>query len=279
MTTTTPQSGYTGICVSPGIGIGRAFVYRKGTPAITRRRVAGHQVAAEVERFRNTLHQAGDEIRRIRRIVASEQGEELAQIFDAQLAMLQDPGIKEKTEALIGDKLYSAERAYAQTLAELKASFGNIENAYLRERVHDIDDIENQVLMRLAGAEVQALHALRANTIVIAHDLLPSEMVRLERRQVKGVVLDIGGATSHAAIIARSLRLPTVTAMRLGSTSGSSARKSSVPVSTALRTHSGAYPRSACVSGCRQRAAPPAYCAPRKSPRNCFAASVASWSM
>ena len=211
MTTPTPQSGYAGICVSPGIGIGRAFVYRKGTPAITRRRVAGHQVAAEVERFRNTLHQAGDEIRRIRRMVASEQGEELAQIFDAQLAMLQDPGIKEKTEALVGDKLYSAERAYAQTLAELKASFGNIENAYLRERVHDIDDIENQVLMRLAGAEVQALHALRANTIVIAHDLLPSEMVRLERRQVKGVVLDIGGATSHAAIIARSLRLPTVT--------------------------------------------------------------------
>ena len=94
MTTTTPQSGYTGICVSPGIGIGRAFVYRQGTPALTRRRVAGHQGAAEVERFRNTLHQAGDEIRRIRRMVASEQGEELAQIFDAQLAMLQDPGNK-----------------------------------------------------------------------------------------------------------------------------------------------------------------------------------------
>lgn len=211
MTTTLLKSVYTGICVSPGIGIGRAFVYRKGTPAITRRRVAKYQTAAEVERFRNTLHQASDEIRRIRRMVASDQGEELAQIFDAQLAMLQDPGIKEKTEALVSDKLYSSERAYAQTLAELKASFGNIENAYLRERVRDIDDIENQVLMRLAGAEVQALHALRANTVVIAHDLLPSEMVRLERRQVKGVVLDIGGATSHAAIIARSLRLPMVT--------------------------------------------------------------------
>ena len=172
-------------------------------------RVLAGVIPAEVERFRNTLHQAGDEIRRIRRMVASEQGEELAQIFDAQLAMLQDPGIKEKTEALVGDKLYSAERAYAQTLAELKASFGNIENAYLRERVHDIDDIENQVLMRLAGGEVQALHSLRANTIILARDLLPSEMVRLERRQVKGVVLDVGGATSHAAIIARSLRLPT----------------------------------------------------------------------
>jgi len=199
-----------GICVSPGIGIGRAFVYRKGAPAITRRRVAYHLVEDEVERFLNTLHQARDEIRRIRHLVASEQGEELAQIFDAQLAMLEDPGIKAQTEALIRGKYYSAERAYSQTLKEVKEAFGNIENEYLRERVGDIVDIENQVLLSLAGGEVQALHSLRANTIVLAHDLLPSEMVRLERRQVKGVILDVGGATSHAAIIARSLRLPTV---------------------------------------------------------------------
>ena len=210
MTTTGQHRVFTGICVSPGIGIGRAFAYRKGVPVVTRRRISSHQAEAEVERFRNTLHQTGDEIRRIRRMVASDQGEELAQIFDVQLVMLEDPGIKEKTEALVRRKFYSAERAYSETLTAVKASFGNIENEYLRERVNDIADIESQVLMRLAGAEVHALHSLRANTIVIAHDLLPSEMVRLERRQVKGVVLDVGGATSHAAIIARSLRLPTV---------------------------------------------------------------------
>ena len=210
MTTKSANRSLEGICVSPGIGIGRAFVYRKGAPAITRRRVAYHLVEDEVERFLNTLHQARDEIRRIRHLVASEQGEELAQIFDAQLAMLEDPDIKAQTEALIRGKYYSAERAYSQTLKEVKEAFGNIENEYLRERVGDIVDIENQVLLRLAGGEVQALHSLRANTIVLAHDLLPSEMVRLERRQVKGVILDGGGATSHAAIIARSLRLPTV---------------------------------------------------------------------
>ncbi len=210
MTAKSANRSLGGICVSPGIGIGRAFVYRKGAPAITRRRVAYHLVEDEVERFLNTLHQARDEIRRIRHLVASEQGEELAQIFDAQLAMLEDPGIKAQTEALIRGKYYSAERAYSQTLKEVKEAFGNIENEYLRERVGDIVDIENQVLLSLAGGEVQALHSLRANTIVLAHDLLPSEMVRLERRQVKGVILDVGGATSHAAIIARSLRLPTV---------------------------------------------------------------------
>ncbi len=214
MTTAGAERVFSGLCVASGIGIGRAFVYRKGAPGLTRRRVAYHQVSGEVERFLNTLHQARDEIRRIRRLVASEQGKELAQIFDAQLAMLDDPGIKEQTEALVRGKYYSAERAYSETLTKVKESFGNIENEYLRERVSDIADIENQVLMRLAGGEVQALHSLRANTIVLAHDLLPSEMVRLERRQVKGVVLDVGGATSHAAIIARSLRLPTVTGAR-----------------------------------------------------------------
>ncbi len=210
MTTTSAHRVFDGICVSPGIGIGRAFAYHKRAPVITRRRVAQHLVGAEVERFRNILHQAGDEIRRIRRWVASEQGEELAQIFDAQLAMLEDPSIIERTEALILGKNYSAERAYAQELERVKEAFGNIENEYLRARISDVADIENQVLMRLAGGEVKALDSLRANTIVLAHDLLPSEMVRLERRRIKGVVLDAGGAASHTAIIARSLQLPTV---------------------------------------------------------------------
>ncbi|MCE2451129.1 MAG: phosphoenolpyruvate--protein phosphotransferase [Candidatus Latescibacteria bacterium] len=210
MTATSEHRVFDGICVSPGIGIGRAFAYDKQAPVITRQRVAQYLVGEEIERFRNILHQAGDEIRRIRRWVASEQGEELAQIFDAQLAMLEDASILARTEALIREKHYSAERAYAEELERVKEAFGSIENEYLRARVSDIADIENQVLMRLAGGEVKALDSLRANTIVLAHDLLPSEMVRLERRRIKGVVLDAGGAASHAAIIARSLQLPTV---------------------------------------------------------------------
>jgi phosphotransferase system enzyme I (PtsI) len=210
LTATSEHRVFDGICVSPGIGIGRAFAYDKQAPVITRQRVVPHLVGEEVERFRNIVHQAGDEIRRIRRWVASEQGEELAQIFDAQLAMLEDSSIIERTEALILEKHYSAERAYAEELEKVKEAFGSIENEYLRARVSDIADIENQVLMRLAGGEVKALDSLRANTIVLAHDLLPSEMVRLERRRIKGVVLDAGGAASHAAIIARSLQLPTV---------------------------------------------------------------------
>lgn len=199
-----------GISASSGIAIGKAFLYRKEIPQVRRRRVMPHQVEAEVDRFLKTLHQAGEEIRRTRRLVEAEQGESLAQIFDVQLAMLEDVAVKDQTLALIREKHYSAERAFFQVFQELKEGFAHIENEYMRQRLEDVIDIEQQVLSRLSGGGLQGLQSLRADTIFIAHDLLPSESVQLGRRLVKGIVLDEGGPTSHAAIIARSLGLPTV---------------------------------------------------------------------
>ena len=215
---TSPYYMLSGIAAAPGVGMGRAYIHRKGATIISRRRINTSQVDAEIERFLNTLHMAGDDIRRIRRMVASEQGEELAQIFDAQLAMIEDVQIKEQTQQWIREKLYSAERAFSVTLQQMKKMFRQIENEYLRSRLSDVVDIENRVLVRLAGGETHGLRSFRSNVIVFAHDLLPSEMVQLERRQVKGIVLDAGGTTSHAAIIARSLGIPIV----LGTDSGSS---------------------------------------------------------
>ncbi|MFA6110930.1 MAG: phosphoenolpyruvate--protein phosphotransferase [Candidatus Latescibacterota bacterium] len=209
----TPAGRYlklAGISACPGVAIGRALVYRKELPLVGRRRVTPDQVEDEVERFLKGIHLAAEGIRRTRRLVAADQGEELAQIFDVQLAMLDDVAVKDATLSLIREELYSAERAYAQTLEKLKEGFSLIENEYMRQRVSDVVDVEHQVLSRLAGGELPRLKSLRAHTIVVAHDLLPSESVHLNHRQVKGLVLDVGGSTSHTAIIARSLDLPTV---------------------------------------------------------------------
>ena len=210
MTTVREYAQISGISASPGIAIGKAFIYSKEMPPIRQRPIATHQVEAEVERFLATLHQAGEAIRRTRRLVESEQGTDLAQIFDAQLAMLEDVMVKEQTLTWIRQKHYCAERAFSLTLQQVKKGFENIENEYLRQRLSDVVDIEHQVLIRLAGGEIQALDSLRANTVIVAHDLLPSESVQLGRRLVKGIALDGGGSTSHTAIIARSLGLPTV---------------------------------------------------------------------
>lgn len=199
-----------GIPASPGIGIGRAFVHRIERPQISRRRIPRNKVEAETERFLNCLVLVGEEIRRTRRIVELEHGAELAQIFEAQLAMLQDDQVKGQTVKNIQTDLVTAEQAFLETMERLKEMFGHIENEYLRARVGDITDIEHQVMARLAGGELRGLESVRSNTIVIAHDLLPSEAIQLGRRLVKGLVTDLGGATSHASIIARSLGLPAI---------------------------------------------------------------------
>ena len=199
-----------GISASPGVAIGRVLVYDKGAPPVPRRRISAYQVEAETERFLQTLHQVSEEVLRTRRLVEIEQGADLARIFEAQLAMVQDVEVKERTLARIREKRYSAERAFSATLQDMKKAFDEVEDDYLRERLSDVLDFEYQVLTRLAGGERTRLAALRTNTIVVAHDLLPSEATELNHRLIKGLITDQGGATSHTSIIARSLGLPAV---------------------------------------------------------------------
>ena len=208
-----------GIPASPGIGIGKAFLYRAESPPVVRRRVASHLAAGEADRFLNALQMVSDEIRRTRHLVEAEHGDDLAQIFDAQLAMLEDENVKDRTVEIIGAEHLAAEPAFVQNMRSLRAVFENSDNEYLRARAADVRDIEHQVLLRLLGGGLHGLHSLRSNTIVVARDLLPSESVRLGRKLVKGLVLDQGGATYHAVIIARSLGLPSVVGTEVASRS------------------------------------------------------------
>jgi phosphotransferase system enzyme I (PtsI) len=177
---------------------------------VARRRLMHSRVEREVDRFLNALYQVGEEIRRTRRLVELEHGPDLARIFDVQLAMLEDEQIRDQTVTRIRQELSPAESAFSSTMAVHKRTFEKIENEYLRARVGDVRDIEHQVLVRLAGGELGGLQSIRANTIVVARDLLPSEAVQLGRRLIKGLVTEQGAATSHTSIIARSLGLPTV---------------------------------------------------------------------
>jgi len=205
-----PHQELTGIGASPGIAIGKAYIHRVEPIVMGPKRIAQSRVPQEVDRFLNALRQVGDEIRRTRRMVEMEHGSDLALIFDAQLAMLEDAQIKDVTVERIEGEQLAAERAFESTMVEIKESFERIENEYLRARITDVRDIEHQVLAWLAEGELQGLRSLRSNTVVVARDLAPSEAAHLGRRLVKGVVLDGGGATSHTSIIARSLGLPAV---------------------------------------------------------------------
>ena len=200
-----------GIPASPGIAIGKAFTHRVESPAVTApRRVPAHRVEAEVGRFRAALEAVAEDVRRTRQRVEHEHGGDLAMIFDAQLIMLQDVQVRDATIEAIRSRHRSAEDAFSATMGGLRREFEKIENEYLRARVGDLKDIEQQVLVHLAGGGLSGLQTLRSNTVIVARDLLPSEAAQLARRLVTGLVTDVGGETSHTSIIARSLGLPTV---------------------------------------------------------------------
>ncbi len=200
-----------GIPASPGIAIGKAFTHRVERPAPSSpRKVPAHRVEAEVGRFRAALEAVAEDVRRTRQRVEHEHGSDLALIFDAQLIMLEDVQVRDATIERIRASNRSAEAAFFDTMSALRLEFEKIDNEYLRARVGDLKDIEQQVLVHLAGGGLSGLQTLRSNTVIVARDLLPSEAAQLARRLVMGLVTDVGGATSHTSIIARSLGLPTV---------------------------------------------------------------------
>ncbi len=201
-----------GVAAAPGIAIGKAFTHRAERPAASLRRVPDHRIDAEIQRFHAALASVCEEVRRTRQRVEHEHGADLAMIFEAHLAMLDDVQMKDGTIDCIRSRNWSAERAFSETMAQFRKSFEQTDNEYQRARVGDLKDIEHQVLVHLAGGGLSALQSARSNTVIFARDLLPSEAAQLARRLVKGLVTDAGGVTSHTSIIARSLGLPTVVA-------------------------------------------------------------------
>lgn len=201
-----------GIAASPGIAIGKAFAHRADRPTASTRRISETRIDAEVQRFLAALTAVAEDVRRTRQRVEHEHGADLAMIFEAQLAMLDDMLMKDGTIERIRTDKCVADKAFADTMAHLREGFEKIDNEYLRARLGDLKDIEHQVLVQLAGGSLSGLQSARSNTVIFARDLLPSEAAQLGGRLVKGLVTDAGGVTSHTSIIARSLRLPTVVA-------------------------------------------------------------------
>jgi phosphoenolpyruvate-protein phosphotransferase (PTS system enzyme I) len=201
-----------GTAAAPGIAIGKALAHHAERPTASQRRIPEYRIEAEIRRFHEALSSVSEEVRRTRQRVEHEHGADLAMIFEAQLAMLDDMLMKDGTVERIRSNRWVAERAFTETMAHLRKGFEQIDNEYLRARVGDLRDIEHQVLVQLAGGSLSGLQNVRSNTVLFSRDMLPSEAAQLGRRLIKGLVTDAGGATSHTSIIARSLGLPTVVA-------------------------------------------------------------------
>ena len=199
-----------GVAVSPGIAIAGAYVRRPEEVVVPNFIVDAEKVEAEVERFRASLDRTREEIRGAQARLAEQMGEDHAQIFAAHLLILDDTRAIEDTEELIRSQRMCAEFAFNRVIGRILDSFDRIGDPYLRERSADIQDVRRRLLHSLTGQEFRRFGTLNEESIIVAHDLAPSDTAMIDRRFVLGMATDLGGRTSHTAILARSYGIPAV---------------------------------------------------------------------
>lgn len=204
-----------GIAVSPGYANGTVVVYHPPMlDGVERRTISPEEVDAEFKRFIAARDRAREEVSIVRQQVAADVGEGEAAIFDAHIAMLCDPVLTEHIFERLGREKVCAEAALADEMKAFAKRLSSSGSDYMRELAMDVRDVGNRLLRHLCLDEgASPLAELPPDSIIIARDLMPSETVCMDRENVTGIATEIGGPTSHTAILARSLGIPSVTGL------------------------------------------------------------------
>ena len=199
-----------GIGVSPGVVISTAVVLDAEDLLIPKRQVDPAQVQREVERFDRAVADSLSDLTKLRDSISARAGKEVAGIFDFHLGVLRDKSTLKQITDEMRKNHSTAEYAVSTVMRRFVNSFLAMADAYLSERVKDIHDIERRLLRNLIGQKHEDLLHLKNDVVVIAHDLLPSQTAALDKLHVRGFAIDVGGRTSHTAIVARAMGIPAV---------------------------------------------------------------------
>jgi phosphotransferase system enzyme I (PtsI) len=201
-----------GIPVSRGIAIGRAYLIAPAALDVDHYLIEPAQIEGEVERFRSAQQLVHQELDALREDLAADAPSEMGAFINVHSMILNDAMLVQETIDLIRTRRYNVEWALTEQLERLSRHFDDIEDEYLRERKADIQQVVERVLKALAGASaaslVQNVHGTCDEMIVVAHDIAPADMMQFKTQTFQGFVTDLGGRTSHTAIVARSLGIP-----------------------------------------------------------------------
>lgn len=198
-----------GIAASDGVAVAKAYLLVQPDLSFTKTTV--EDISAETARLDEALSKSSGELQQIRNKAAQSLGEEEAQVFDAHLMVLSDPEMIGQIKQNITDTKVNAESALKEVTDMYIGMFEAMEdNAYMQERAADIRDVAKRVLAHLLNVTLPNPSMIDEEVIVVAHDLTPSDTAQLDRNFVKAFVTDIGGRTSHSAIMARSLEIPAI---------------------------------------------------------------------
>ncbi len=197
-----------GIAASAGIAIAKSF--RLEHPDLTVEKLIISDKDAEIKRFEEAVNQSKEELEAIKNRANVELGEDKAAIFSAHLLVLSDPELLNPIKDKISSENVNAEFALQEVANMFITMFEGMDNEYMAERASDIHDVTKRVLSHLLGVTISNPSMISEEVIIIAEDLTPSDTAQLNRKYVKGFTTDIGGRTSHSAIMARSMEIPAV---------------------------------------------------------------------
>ena len=197
-----------GIAASQGISFAKAYVFVE--PDLTVKEVKIEDVEAEVKRFEDAIEASKKELTIIKENALASLGADKAAVFEAHLLILDDPEFMGTVKTDIESKVINAEYAFKETSDMFISMFEAMDNEYMKERAADIRDVSKRILAHLLGVDLPNPSLIDEEVIVIAEDLTPSDTAQLNKKYVKGFATNIGGRTSHSAIMARSLEIPAV---------------------------------------------------------------------
>jgi len=199
-----------GIGAAAGIVEGKAYVLNRKKTKFSKKYVPAEHVAREIKRVEKAIAKAAEDLLKIKKATAKEEVQEHLCILDSHLMILEDPMLLDSVREIITSAKKNAEWALSSAFENVKRIFDAIDSDYLRERKSDFDYLNNWVLRYLSGNQEDSIAQIQEKVIVISHYLSPADTAQMDRRKVAGFVTDIGGKTSHTAILARALKIPAV---------------------------------------------------------------------
>ena len=221
-----------GLAVARGIAIGRAVLVASSRVDVAHYFIEPEQVPAEIRRLRDARNEVIDELQRLQKDLPKDAPHELGALLDVHLMLLQDEELTAGVRQWIEERLYNAEWALTSQLEVIARQFDEMEDPYLRERKADMEQVAERVLHGLKGSvspvarirppqrpqqELQLGDTQDVPLVLVAHDLSPADMLQFKQSVFAGFVTDVGGKTSHTAIVARSLDIPAVVGARTAS--------------------------------------------------------------
>ena len=201
-----------GIGISPGIALGKVFIYKEPEIVLFKKQV--EDLNYETERLERAVEEGLSQIENIYDQVLKTLGKREAEIFNAHKMIMKDPEFVGLVERKIKSKRVNAEWAVKEVVDYYIELFKNIEDGYLRERVLDLKDVSKRLLRILLGIETVDLGSLKEECIIVAEDLTPSDTAQMNKEVVIGLVTGLGGKNSHTSIMARTLEIPAITGLK-----------------------------------------------------------------